>query len=255
MWGKTKQRFAALAVGSAVAVAGVGTVAVVNAAPAAAWAASASAKASCSDGNVVITGSLVNNETTPKGDMNVTMTAAGASDGPKAVPHGTTGQFSVNTGVSSISAGTATFKLNWVKRYGADIRTAKYGALDCQPTQPEAKVTYTEWQDGVKSCETGKVTQTRTKTTTPYVWDGSKWVLDTANATSTTETQTRAMTEAELKACQPTQPGTGYPTESPTGDDEGPAPLWANPASWVFGALMAGLLALFARRREQAATR
>jgi MYXO-CTERM domain-containing protein len=62
------------------------------------------------------------------------------------------------------------------------------------------------------------------------------------------------MTEAELKACQPTKPGTGYPTESPTGDDEGPTAPWANPITWLFGAMVAGLFAFISRRRDQDTT-
>lgn len=72
--------------------------------------------------------------------------------------------------------------------------------------QPATKVTYTEWADGDKSCESKTVTQTRTKTMTPYKWDGSAWVPDAANATSTTETQTRPMTVEELKKCEGTPP-------------------------------------------------
>lgn len=75
---------------------------------------------------------------------------------------------------------------------------------DCD--QPASKVTYSEWADGDKSCESKIVAQTRTKTATPYKWDGSDWVLDTVNATSTTETQTRPMTSEELKKCEGTPP-------------------------------------------------
>jgi hypothetical protein len=67
-------------------------------------------------------------------------------------------------------------------------------------------VAYAEWVDGDGSCESKTVTQTRTKTVTPYKWDGSDWVLDTANATSTTETQTRPMTPEELEKCEGTPP-------------------------------------------------
>ena len=81
----------------------------------------------------------------------------------------------------------------------------------CAGEQPMDKVTYTEWVDGDKSCESKTVTQTRTKTVTPYTWNGSEWVLDTANATSTTETQTRPMSPEELEKCEGTPPGDSCP--------------------------------------------
>ncbi|MGJ9524890.1 Ig-like domain-containing protein [Actinotignum sp. GS-2025b] len=80
---------------------------------------------------------------------------------------------------------------------------------------PGLKAEETEWTDstdaGAKDCQTRKVTQTRTVTTTPYKWDSvsKKWVLDTENVTSKTETQTRDMNEDEVKVCMA---GTGVPT-------------------------------------------
>ena len=132
MWRTTKKRIAALVAGSVVAVAVGGTLAVVNATQAAAWTATPTATAKCNtDGIIVISGTLANNETTAGGDMSVTMSVTGKSDGPKAVAHGTTWNFSVNTGVSSVTAGTATFALSWIGRSGSDTRTASYGALSC----------------------------------------------------------------------------------------------------------------------------
>ena len=87
----------------------------------------------------------------------------------------------------------------------SDVSNVQFCGPD-RPAQPDDKVTYTEWKDGDKSCESKTVTQTRSKTVTPYKWDGSAWVLDTANAVTTTETQTRPMTEAELKECAGSQP-------------------------------------------------
>ncbi|MGH7218505.1 MAG: hypothetical protein ACREGE_03645 [Candidatus Microsaccharimonas sp.] len=81
----------------------------------------------------------------------------------------------------------------------------------CKPTIPEPKVTYTQWTDEEWICGDETVTQTRTKTTTPWVpvlVSGSTWELrpDTANAVVTTETQTRALTEQEIESCKPTIP-------------------------------------------------
>ena len=87
----------------------------------------------------------------------------------------------------------------------SDVSNVQFCGPD-RPAQPDDKVTYTEWKDGDKSCESKTVTQTRSKTVTPYKWDGSAWVLDTANAVTTTETQTRPMTAEELKACEGTPP-------------------------------------------------
>jgi hypothetical protein len=74
---------------------------------------------------------------------------------------------------------------------------------ECAGDQPDDKVTYSEWVEGEPNCESKTVTKTRTKTVTPYKWNGSEWVLDTANAVTTTETETRPLTEAELKECEP----------------------------------------------------
>ncbi|MGJ9575035.1 Ig-like domain-containing protein, partial [Actinotignum sp. GS-2025b] len=75
--------------------------------------------------------------------------------------------------------------------------------------RPADKVDTTQWVDstdeGAKDCATGKVTQTRSKTTTPYKWDtvAHEYVLDTENAVTVTETQTRDMSDAELQVCTP----------------------------------------------------
>ncbi|MDY5589259.1 MAG: Ig-like domain-containing protein, partial [Arcanobacterium sp.] len=75
--------------------------------------------------------------------------------------------------------------------------------------QPAARVStsYSPWVDAAKSCATHQVAQTRTKTvtTTPYVWNSTQhaWVLGSTTTKVTTETQTRAMTDAEWKACSP----------------------------------------------------
>ncbi|MDY5127278.1 BspA family leucine-rich repeat surface protein, partial [Actinotignum sp. GS-2025f] len=59
--------------------------------------------------------------------------------------------------------------------------------------QPEPNIETSSWVDGAKDCNTRKVTQTRTVTTTPYKWDSGKrqWVLDTAKASKRTENRQR----------------------------------------------------------------
>ena len=127
-------------------------------------------------------------------------------------------------------------------------------------TQPEPKVTTTKWVDGAKDCSTGKVTQTRTKVVTPYIWDGSKWILDTANAKSTTETQTRDMTSEELKACAGTGGGTKGGQLGPDSDDAITLQTTITPKGMMFIALgiamivflMLKPIAMFVRRRVSA---
>ena len=72
----------------------------------------------------------------------------------------------------------------------------------CSP-QPPAQVTATNWVDGAKDCNTRKVTQSRTVTTTPYKWDSTqrKWVLDSAASSTKTETRERDMDEREVGEC------------------------------------------------------
>ncbi|MDE1642220.1 BspA family leucine-rich repeat surface protein, partial [Actinotignum sanguinis] len=77
-----------------------------------------------------------------------------------------------------------------------------------KPPQPPAQVTYSNWDDGAKDCNSRKVSQSRIKTTTPYKWDSGKrqWVLDTSKAVKTTENRQRDMKDGEHKACTPQPP-------------------------------------------------
>ncbi|MGJ9650929.1 hypothetical protein ACRQGM_09465 [Actinotignum sp. GS-2025b] len=77
----------------------------------------------------------------------------------------------------------------------------------CTP-QPNPQVTATNWVDGAKDCNTRKVSQSRTVTTTPHKWDSSqrKWVPDTGKAVKRTETRQRDMNDGEHKACSPQPP-------------------------------------------------
>ncbi|MCW1060852.1 hypothetical protein OJ593_10085, partial [Streptococcus anginosus] len=76
----------------------------------------------------------------------------------------------------------------------------------CTP-KPADDVKTAEWvdQDGAdaKNCAAKTVTQTRSKTTTPYKWDtvSKTWVLDADKVKVESETQTRPMTDTELMAC------------------------------------------------------
>jgi LPXTG-motif cell wall-anchored protein len=76
----------------------------------------------------------------------------------------------------------------------------------CIPPQPEAKVTHTDWVDGTWVCGDVTVDQTRTTTITSYVLVDGQWVLDTENASTSTDHQTRPLTAAELATCTPDQP-------------------------------------------------
>ena len=80
----------------------------------------------------------------------------------------------------------------------------------CVPPPP--MVTYSEWGDGTFECDDTSVEQTRTKTTTPYVYDDGEWVLDSESAVEATETRTRQLTAGEITAC-PTPPPANPPAE------------------------------------------
>lgn len=69
--------------------------------------------------------------------------------------------------------------------------------------QPDDKVTYSQWQDEQWACGDTTTIQKRTKTVTPYVWDGDSWELDETNASVTIETQPRDLDEAEIFPCPP----------------------------------------------------
>jgi len=71
---------------------------------------------------------------------------------------------------------------------------------DCAGPKPDDKVDYGQWQTGEYGCGDTTVTESRTVTDTPYKLVGREWVLDTENATTTTEKRDRALTAAEIKA-------------------------------------------------------
>ena len=81
--------------------------------------------------------------------------------------------------------------------------------------QPPAEVEYSAWLDVSWDCETHLVTRTRTRAETPYVWNGSGWVLDRANTRYTEEIGTRPMTSSELLDCGPPLPPSPTPTPTP----------------------------------------
>ena len=77
--------------------------------------------------------------------------------------------------------------------------------LSGQSCPPAPKVDYSNWSYGIVDCSALKATQTRIKTTTPYVWSSlfHKWVLDPFHTTITTETQQRDLTSTERMLCTP----------------------------------------------------
>ncbi|MDK8512995.1 hypothetical protein QP855_05970, partial [Actinotignum sanguinis] len=103
-------------------------------------------------------------------------------------------------------------KRQWVLDAGKAVKTTENRQRDmndgehkaCTP-QPPAQVTYSDWVDGAKDCNSRKVSQSRIKTTTPYKWDSGKrqWVLDAGKASKTTENRQRDMNDGEHKACTP----------------------------------------------------
>ncbi len=106
---------------------------------------------------------------------------------------------------------TTTYSWNGTKWVGTetgpvrvDEKTTPYTDAEyqakCAPAQPPAKVTYTDW-NGDFDCNDTTVEETRTKSTTPFVWDAQtkKWVPGTT--TTTTETRVRDLTDDEKTVC------------------------------------------------------
>jgi LPXTG-motif cell wall-anchored protein len=83
---------------------------------------------------------------------------------------------------------------------------------------PDPKVTVTQWKDETIVCNATTVAQTRTVTTTPYVWDPqtSTFVLDEANTTIVTETRTRELRPDEIVPCAVLPPGPSSTTTTTT---------------------------------------
>lgn len=75
-----------------------------------------------------------------------------------------------------------------------------------KPPQPQDDVVFSEWVDGEWACGDTEVTQTRTKTVTPYIWDANTWTWIAGQSTVTTEQQTRALTPDEVKNWQTANP-------------------------------------------------
>ncbi len=122
--------------------------------------------------------------------------------------------------------------LSFVLAVSTDANTGQgetyTGTLTCPEkiSPPDPQVVTSDWKDGTIVCDTTTVEQTRTVTTTPYVWDSNTltWVLDTANAVVTTETRTRPLSKSEQTTCPvdvtyitPTAPSIVDPTCSTDG--------------------------------------
>ena len=112
-----------------------------------------------------------------------------------------------------------------VSAYGKEmtVHTVLAGPLGGCNT-PDPKVEYTEWEEGTWVCGDTEVTLTRAKTTTPFKWVNGAWVKDTANAVTTTETDTRQLTQQEIdENCSVEIPVTPPPTKA-TCDADGKLP-------------------------------
>ena len=115
-------------------------------------------------------------------------------------------------GQLAIKQGTLKLKDAVTGAYSLEF-TAGILNVNARPEQPAAKVDTSKWTDnnhpGAKNCADRKVSQSRTITTTPHKWDSNKheWVLDTANAKEKTESQSRNMTDQEIRICADSQPG------------------------------------------------
>ena len=115
-------------------------------------------------------------------------------------------------GQLEIKQGTLKLKDAVTGAYSLEF-TAGILNVNARSEQPAAKVDTSKWIDnnhpGAKNCADRKVSQSRTITTTPHKWDSNKheWVLDTANAKEKTESQSRNMTDQEIRICAASQPG------------------------------------------------
>ncbi|MGN2367067.1 BspA family leucine-rich repeat surface protein [Actinotignum sp. UMB0459] len=104
-----------------------------------------------------------------------------------------------------ITQGTLGLTAENASKYGFRFTPAAVVVKGLQGNPPPAQVTYSDWVDGAKDCNSRKVSQSRIKTTTPYKWDSGKrqWVLDAGKASKTTENRQRDMNDGEHKACTP----------------------------------------------------
>ena len=117
------------------------------------------------------------------------------------------------------------YSVTWVQVAGTNYHWS--GEVKCgQPTQKEPKVEYGKWQDGQWACGDTEVTQTRTKTVTPYKWVNGQWKLDTDNAVTTTETQQRTLKSHEIKKCY-------VIVAWKMGGWNGNSPVWTPPQQYV----------------------
>lgn len=106
---------------------------------------------------------------------------------------------------------TATIRNNVDKVFSNQTKTVIFSGivvqsqLSGQACPPAPKVTYSDWSYGIVNCSALKATQTRIKTTTPYVWSTwlHMWLPDYAHTTITTETQQRDLTSLERMLCTP----------------------------------------------------
>lgn len=114
----------------------------------------------------------------------------------------------------------------------ADVHFVGYWSEKITP-QPTKDPSFSSWQDEQITCEKNTVTQTRTKTTYTYTWNADTLTWD-ENVTTETETQERAKTAEEVKACAAVpdpQPGPGdqpnpgdQPTPQPNPGSQDPQP-------------------------------
>lgn len=152
------------------------------------------------------------------------------------------------------------------KVYGEPVVTTSTvsdeGCIPTAPTyEPTVETTYTAWVDGTFKCGDTAVAQTRTKTVTTTtfhaVWGdgGYTKVADKPTVVTSTETQNRTLTAADLATltCStptPTPTVTVTVTPTPTATTvavvgkAAPAALASTGANWLSVALTAGLVLL-----------
>lgn len=83
------------------------------------------------------------------------------------------------------------------------------------PDPPSPKIIYSEWVVDDWVCEATETTRSRTKTVIPYVLDGARYVEDTANAVTSTESEVIPLSEEEQYSCPVPDVTLQVPTLSP----------------------------------------
>lgn len=124
----------------------------------------------------------------------------------------TWGNYNANSGLNTATTVNSKTLFANGTRYFTIPKTFAEPKLDatkppCADPEPETKIEYGDWVEEELNCDTKSVVSTRSVTTTTYTLVGTKWVAN--EPVVTTETKTRAKTDAEKYECLPTGDANG----------------------------------------------